>query len=133
MAAIKAAQNQYKNVPPYYKPALDLTIKDSDFANLLTLTPSEHHAETDVVMSGECYVDTSSQKNVNISNSAFATQDNAETVRKNLPKVIANKVKEMVPDGFELTELSFTGEISGKPFGVGVSGSVTATFKKKES
>jgi len=54
-----------------------------------------------------------------------------KTIQKFLPKFIAKKIEEGIPDGFELSELEFTGEISGKPFNIGFSGSVTVIFTKK--
>jgi hypothetical protein len=56
-----------------------------------------------------------------------------ESVRKLLPSVIAKKIAERIPEGFELTQLTFTGEISGQPFGIGVSGQVSAVFERKKT
>jgi len=61
------------------------------------------------------------------------TDDRIETIRKLLPDVIAKKIDARIPDGFELTQLTFTGEISGQPFGIGVSGQVSAVFEKKKT
>ena len=54
-----------------------------------------------------------------------------EDVRRLLPNAIAKKLSASVPEGFELTEITITGEISGMPFGIGVGGQVAATFTKK--
>jgi hypothetical protein len=55
---------------------------------------------------------------------------NEETIQRFLPKFIAKKIAERIPDGFELSQLIFTGEISGRPFNIGFAGSVTAIFNK---
>jgi hypothetical protein len=56
--------------------------------------------------------------------------DDMENIKTLIPGVISRKISQMVPQGFELTQLTFTGEVSGKPFGVGVSGTVSVVFKK---
>ena len=54
-----------------------------------------------------------------------------EDINRLLPKALAKKLE--IPEGFELSEITITGEISGKPFGVGVSGQVSVTFTKPKS
>jgi hypothetical protein len=56
-----------------------------------------------------------------------------EAVRELLPSKIAKKVEKVVPEGFEVSEITITGEISGMPFGVGVSGQVSVTYTKSKS
>jgi hypothetical protein len=55
-----------------------------------------------------------------------------EAVRELLPSKIAKKVEKVVPKGFEVPEITITGEISGMPFGVGVSGQVSVTYTKSK-
>jgi hypothetical protein len=55
---------------------------------------------------------------------------NEEAIQKFLPKFIAKKIAERIPDGFELSQLQFTGEISGRPFNIGFAGSITVIFNK---
>ena len=56
--------------------------------------------------------------------------EDPEILKKLLPAVVAKKIAGMVPQGFELAEITFTGEVSGKPFGIGVSGQVSAVFRR---
>jgi len=48
-----------------------------------------------------------------------------------LPRVIAKKMQDIVPDGFDVTEMLLTCDISGKPFGIGVAGKVSVKFGRK--
>jgi len=50
----------------------------------------------------------------------------------NMPGAIGKKLNAMVPEGFELTQVVISGDISVKPLDIGVSGTVTATFAKKK-
>jgi len=50
-----------------------------------------------------------------------------------LPKVIAERVKQIIPDDFELAELELKFEVQGKLFGAGVGGEVVAKLKSKSS
>jgi hypothetical protein len=59
------------------------------------------------------------------------TAENIESIKKVIPDAIARKISQIVPEGFELAQIEFTGEVSGKPFGIGVSGQVSVTFEKK--
>lgn len=63
---------------------------------------------------------------------AEAAEDPRSELAALLPKVIARKIKDAVPDGFVIDSITFTGEISGKPFGIGVSGQVSVTFARKK-
>lgn len=56
-----------------------------------------------------------------------------DAIRELLPSAIAKKVSRIVPEGFEVSEITLTGEISGKPFGVGFSGQVSVTYAKSKS
>lgn len=53
-----------------------------------------------------------------------------EELRSLLPKVVANKIAKRVPEGFALSEIKFSGEVSGQPFGIGIAGNVEVTFTK---
>jgi len=55
-----------------------------------------------------------------------------DMVRKALPDLIAKKISDAVPDGFVLSQITFTGEVSGKPLGIGVSGTVSVQFEKEK-
>lgn len=53
-----------------------------------------------------------------------------EEVKNLLPKVIAKKIATRVPPGFFMSQIKFTGEISGQPFGIGIKGSVEVSFDR---
>jgi hypothetical protein len=54
-----------------------------------------------------------------------------EKVFELLPKIIAKRMRDVVPDGFVVAEISLTCDLSGKPFGIGVSGKVAVKFQQK--
>ena len=57
--------------------------------------------------------------------------DRVELVTRLLPSAVAKRLMSAVPEGFELSQITITGEISGKPFGIGVGGQVSAVFTKR--
>ncbi len=61
-----------------------------------------------------------------------APEGTEDAVIKLLPKVIARKIAERVPTGFYLSKITFNGEISGAPFGVGVKGGVEIEFEREK-
>lgn len=137
VTAIKASSANQKMGSKSPVGLFDFTLMESDFKDLVGLNvqkdPSSQNAQygADIVNRAFTYGVPSETSTETVPSKGV--DDNEEIIRKSLPKVIANKVEKMVPDGFELTGLSFTGQISGTPFGVGVSGSVTASFTKKTS
>ena len=56
--------------------------------------------------------------------------ERVENLRKLLPSVIAKKIVERIPEGFDMTQMTISGEISGQPFGVGVKGQVSVVFQR---
>jgi hypothetical protein len=54
------------------------------------------------------------------------------SVMEALPKVIRERLQKMTPPDFELKEIEMKLELSGKVFGVGVSGDVTAKFGRPD-
>lgn len=48
-----------------------------------------------------------------------------------LPRIIAQRIEDIVPENFELAELEFKFTVDGKFFGAGVGGEVVATLKRK--
>ena len=48
-----------------------------------------------------------------------------------LPRVLSDRFKRMLPDDFEIREISLKVSLSGTPFGVGVSGDATVKFGPK--
>jgi len=55
-----------------------------------------------------------------------------EMMIQRLPEVVAKKIGR-APEGFELSQITLTGELAGKPFGIGVSGQVSVTYTKKKA
>jgi len=45
-----------------------------------------------------------------------------------LPKVLADRVKKMIPENYEIKEISIKITISGTPFGVGLAGDASVKF-----
>lgn len=58
-------------------------------------------------------------------------EEGIEAVLKLLPQVIVNKLEDSVPKNFILKQIVLSGEVSGKPFGIGVGGSVQIILEKK--
>ncbi len=58
-------------------------------------------------------------------------KERSEAVLKMLPRVIVRKVKDRVPENFLLKQIVLSGEVSGKPWGIGVSGTVQVVFEKQ--
>jgi hypothetical protein len=50
-----------------------------------------------------------------------------------LPKLIADRVKQIIPDDFELESLELKFDVQGKICGSGVGGEVVAKLKKRSS
>jgi hypothetical protein len=50
-----------------------------------------------------------------------------------LPKVIADRVSRMIPDDFEIKEISIKVAVSGSPFGVGVNADANVKFARKNT
>jgi hypothetical protein len=48
-----------------------------------------------------------------------------------LPKVIAERLKQVIPADFEISELEFKFEVEGKLFGSGIGGEVVARLRKR--
>ena len=48
-----------------------------------------------------------------------------------LPRVIAQRVRKMIPSDYEVREITINLKISGTPFGVGVGGDATIKFGPK--
>ncbi len=53
-----------------------------------------------------------------------------EHIRKLLPGIVAKIMLQAVPSGFALKQLTFSFELSGKPWGVGVAGTAGVVFEK---
>ncbi len=51
-----------------------------------------------------------------------------EAVMDAMPKALASRFKRMLPDHFEIREITLKVSLSGKPFGVGMSGDATVKF-----
>lgn len=51
-----------------------------------------------------------------------------EFIRELLPRVIAKKIEKLIPEGYEVKEISMTVDVSGKVFGSGISGGVNVSF-----
>lgn len=49
----------------------------------------------------------------------------------NLPKIIAEKFRQVVPDTFSLDKVEMEFDVSGKPFGIGIGGKVIVSFSPK--
>jgi len=49
-------------------------------------------------------------------------------VESALPRIIARRLQDMVPDDFEVTEVTMSFTVGGTPFGLGVEGAVQVTF-----
>ena len=95
--------------------ALVISIDDKDF---------------NLVKDDESVVVSSAVESLERTDKSATTTEDIENIRKALPGVIAKKILQIVPEGFELSELSFSGEVAGKPLGIGVSGQVSVVFKK---
>jgi hypothetical protein len=54
-----------------------------------------------------------------------------EWILEALPAVIAKRVRPMLPEDFELSEMQMKVSLQGKPFGVGVGGEVLVTLRRK--
>jgi len=50
-----------------------------------------------------------------------------------LPKLIAERVRQIIPDDFELDSLELKFDVQGKLFGAGVGGEVVAKLKKRQN
>lgn len=62
-----------------------------------------------------------------------AQEDANRRILDLLPSLIAERIRGIVPDDFELDELEFKFEIQGKLFGSGVGGEVIAKLKKRSA
>ena len=58
-------------------------------------------------------------------------EDEVEAVMDAMPRVLATRFKRMLPEHFEIREITLKVSLSGKPFGVGVSGDATVKFGPK--
>lgn len=54
--------------------------------------------------------------------------DVRQIIANELPSAIANKIKKMIPDGFELKEVELSIKLGGTVFGVGVDGIAKVKF-----
>jgi hypothetical protein len=45
-----------------------------------------------------------------------------EAIMNAVPKALAKRLREIIPDGFTIKEIQVNVSFSGKPFGIGVSG-----------
>lgn len=48
-----------------------------------------------------------------------------------LPRVVASRLRKMIPDNYEIREITIKVTVSGTPFGVGVGGDATVKFGPK--
>lgn len=58
-------------------------------------------------------------------------QGNVNAVVDALPRVLSERFKRMLPDDFEIREITLKVLLSGSPFGVGLSGDATVKFGPK--
>ena len=59
--------------------------------------------------------------------------ENTASVLDALPRVIAARVKRMIPEDYEMLEITLKVALSGTPFGVGVAGDATIKFGPKKT
>ncbi len=62
---------------------------------------------------------------------AMSLEDRVQHIRQVLTDVVAGEMLKITPHGFNLKTLTFSFELSGKPGGVGVTGTVGVTFEKQ--
>lgn len=58
--------------------------------------------------------------------------EDAAAVLDGLPRVLSEKFKRLLPDDYEVREIELLVQLSGTPFGVGVSGSAKVKFGPKQ-
>jgi hypothetical protein len=88
---------------------MNLTITEQDFSEALTTLDIERITTSDSV-------------------TVLGSEEERQAVIDAMPKVIAKRIQKMLPDGFRIREIEMRFEISGTPFGVGVSGEATVRF-----
>jgi hypothetical protein len=106
---------------------IELEIEDEDFKDYLTEVKDDPNSRSDEKTVAAGALDrfmTQPREEIEKSNDA------KEDIRRFLPKIIAKKIADRVPDGFVLSQIKFNGEIKGQPFGIGVGGSVEVLFEK---
>lgn len=57
----------------------------------------------------------------------------AELLIRKLPEAIAKILNSIEPRGFHVSQFEITVELSGNPFGIGISGTGSITFSKSSS
>jgi hypothetical protein len=62
----------------------------------------------------------------------LGANDHVDDVLNSLPKVIAERFRRMLPEGFEIHEIELSVGLSGAPFGVGISGEALLRFGPKQ-
>ena len=97
---------------------MDLEVREADFRRLLGKDKTETIFSGGDVLLGE-------------KEAVRAAEQAKEKVLELLPSVLAQQLRSMVPEGFDVSEISFKCSLSGKPFGIGVSGDINVKFAKK--
>jgi len=69
----------------------------------------------------------------NFSLTAGRRRPRKEILRELIPRAIAAKYEKAIPDNFELSQITISGELSAKPLGIGASGTVTLTYNRRKS
>lgn len=62
---------------------------------------------------------------------AILGPDEAGTVLQALPRVLADRIRRMIPENYEVREIQIKVAFSGAPFGVGVAGDAVVKFGPK--
>jgi hypothetical protein len=79
----------------------------------------------------EALDDTKIKRLTTIEKEEILGPDHTVSVIDALPRVLADRVRKMIPDDYQVLEIQIKVALSGTPFGVGVSGDATVKYGPK--